>query len=383
MDKFCQVAQKDTSRGSQPFTRLLPSSPKPPGLAKYSVSGFYVLHIIIAVALSVLYFEALFQRLLVADLLCYNTTTIGGTANTTPCNLHDETLSTVYELSIWKIVSECWSSRDYHIALALLCLSILFPIMHILNNLHAEFHRSRFSKCSVITEYLHKLSAFYIFASILLIHGLFQHTETPSIVVPPVPSNTMHQLIVIKPDIAVNVLILALYLSSIWTLYVECPEFRCKWTHRRVESVKSPILQREFGGILVVICAVTFCVFYLMDSDMIRFQYHDDWGLYNTMMDAKEREFGVMSLIQTLESHTKSVDITMISVFYWIYVIVLPITCCCGYVAVYLVLLSDRKQGFQAEVWRVLWWINASCNGLDVLIISMIVVSLVLPSLWT
>ena len=140
MERFCQDARKNTPRGSEPLTRLLPSSPKSPGLAKYSVSSFYVLHIIIAVALSVLYFEALFQRLLVADLLCYNTTTIGWTAITTPCNLHDETLSTVYELSIWKIVSECWSWGDYYIALALLCLSILFPIMHILNNLHAEFH---------------------------------------------------------------------------------------------------------------------------------------------------------------------------------------------------------------------------------------------------
>ena len=71
----------------------------------------------------------------------------------------------------------------------------------------------------------------------------------------------------------------------------------------------------------------------------------------------------------------------MMTVFYWIYAVALPIACCGGYIVVCLVSWFDRFT-IKGVALRMLWWLNASCNGLDALIVSVIVVSSVLPALW-
>lgn len=183
------------------------------------------LHMLIATALVLLFVLALTQDIMYANLLCYTESTLTGTI--TPCNLSDSELRRVYETSILDLVTDCWSSGDYHISLLLLSLSLVFPLSHIVNNLRLALKQNASIEvsnshsttlcCSVLFEYAHKLCMAYLFSCILFINALFQSSET-AILIPP---STLYQQIVLEADIAINLLIAAIVLSSTWTLYIQ------------------------------------------------------------------------------------------------------------------------------------------------------------------
>ena len=158
----------------KPSTRLLSKSKANSGLCTQCLLLSALIHVIIGITLIVLYIEALIQPIFYANLLCYAEDLLG---NQAPCNLQTKELMTVYSTSIIAIIHDLWCSEEIMVSILFLCASIVFPMIHIINNFRLIFeqntaiklqsnHKSFYS--SIFFICLNKLSMIYPFGCILL-----------------------------------------------------------------------------------------------------------------------------------------------------------------------------------------------------------------------
>lgn len=167
----------------KPSTRLLSPSNNANGLSNRCLLLSAVIHILISIALIALFIKALIEPMLYADLLCYTQDLFG---NKRPCNLRNDELTQVYSTSIANLIDELWHSEEYIVCIILVCASIIFPCMHIINNLRLVFQSNtninigkdanfKHWSTSIIFIYLNKLSMIYIFGCILLYVNVVFH----------------------------------------------------------------------------------------------------------------------------------------------------------------------------------------------------------------
>ena len=335
-----------------------------------------IAHIGVAVTLTALYILALIENIINANLLCFTENSL--TRHEIPCDLSDKKLTTVYHTSILRLISDTWNSKDYYIAITLLLLSLLSPCIQIVNNLRLVFKLNAFIKskslCSSIAfTLLNKLPMAYLFGCILFMNALYQSVSTPIITI---PFTTLHQQIEIEADLAIHLLILAVVLSSIWTVYVqfEVHNIRLFGKHRYIYYNKG-VCYLIVIALLLIIIGIVSIVTYFLGLAFIEIKYNDDWGLYNVVFDDEERVYGFVSVIQAMENST------LLIAFYYLYVLIMPIVVYIGCIVLCLIFKCD---GFQIKKVRLmtLFFTFLSFCGFDVLILTAVLMKYLLPAIW-
>ena len=192
----------------------------------------------------------------------------------------------------------------------------------------------------------------------------------------------MYQKIVIEADIAVNLLIIAIILLSLWTLFIQFTvnKHRLFGHHRHIQcqsdfchSVLLPLLL--FGaGILIMLT-------YFVGFNFIEIQYGDDWDMYGIVFDADHRKYDFLSVIDAIEDNNNSNNNGMLMVFYYLYALCVPILCYIGYIALCLLLRCDASEMKRINL-IVLLYAFLCCNGLDMFLCTAVIFKYVLPIIW-
>ena len=208
------------------------------------------------------------------------------------------------------------------------------------------------------------------------INGLYQQTSTPSVGV------TVYQKIVIEADIAVNILIIATYLSSFWTI---CIQFGVNnhhlIGHHRYIQCNSTFLHSMIVPLLLFSGGVLIIITYFVGLPFIQIEYSDSWDLYDVVFDQKRRKYDFISVIEDIERNNNSNNNDMLMTFYYFYVIFVPIVCYIGYTTLCLVLRCNRTQ-IRRIILILLLYSFLCCNGLDMFLCTSVIFKYVLPAIW-
>eukprot|EP01083_Nonionella_stella_P017549 49107_1 len=356
------------------------------GVSTQCVFSYIAVHATISITLIVLYIQALTQPAIHANLLCYSQNTL--TSITMPCDLKDKELITVYTTSILNIITSFWSSKDYHLSILLFSVSLVFPLLLIMHNLRIAFKQNTSiqvtktqSLCSsIVFECLNKLCMLYVFACVLFINGLYQSASTP-LLTP--PFTTMYQQIVVEVDIAIDLLIIANIISSLWTVALQ---YRLNnyhlFGHHRYIYYEPNTPQFVCVAVLLILGGLGVVLTYCFQIDFIEFAYGDDWELFDTVMDDTQRIYGFLSAIQDIGNKNAATNNVLLTLFYYIYVVFIPIGCYLAYVAICVTLKYYHHFEIQKVILMTLFYVFLCFNGLDMLLITSVVMKYVLPVIW-